>query len=139
MPAAAVDALISARLTSFLTDSPPPMVATLYPANTVASPVSTDDAFFVIQYPVVNGEKPSLERHYCEEGAARIVGNFRRRVETEDAYAVMDLVASLYRDRKFGSGLETFTPSGPIVNDTSDDANWFSLSVIAPYRYQFED
>jgi len=91
-----------------------------------------------VQYPVVNGVKPVIGRHYCEEGAARLVLNVRRSVDMEDALAMADGLASIFRDKKF-SGVQTFTPSGSIVNDTSNDGNWFSLSVIVPYRYQFDD
>lgn len=139
MPAAAVEALITARLESFLADSPPVLDATLVPANTVAAPTSMDEAFIVVQYPVVNGIKPVIDRTFFEEGAARIVINVRRSVEVEDALALSDTIASIFRERDLGSGLETFAPSSGIVNDASDDANWFSLSVIVPYRYQFND
>lgn len=139
MPAAVVDALVTARLRAFLDDTPPAFAISLLPPNMVASPSSADAAFIVIQYPVVNGSKPVLNRHFQEEGGIRIVVNVRREIELDQALALSDDIASLFRERDLGSGLRTFAPDTPIINDTSDDANWFSLAVIVPYRLQFDD
>ena len=139
MPAALVEALVTARLNAFLTDTPPVLQVSLLPPNMVASPAKDDEAFIVIQYPVVNGSKPVLDRHFFEEGGIRIVINVRRSIELEQGLALSDEIASLFRERDLGSGLETFAPDTPIINDTSDDANWFSLAVIVPYRFDFED
>ena len=133
MPAAAVEAAFQARLLEYTSDSPP-----VIPAIVSTQPNPAYDAFIVVQYPVVNVIKPVLERHYCEEGGARIVLNVRRSVDMEDALTMAGGIASIFRDYKFHD-IQTFTPSGPIVNDTSNDGNWFSLSVIVPYRYQFDD
>jgi hypothetical protein len=133
MPSAAVEAAFQARYYEFMLNDPP-----LVPAIVVGQPANSHDAFVILQYPVVNGVKPTLGRHYVEEGAARLVLNVRRISEMESVLALADTIASIYRDRKFYD-IETFTPSPPIVNDTSNDGNWFSLSVIIPYRYQFTD
>jgi hypothetical protein len=133
MPSATVEAAFQARLYEFTLGDPP-----VIPAITVGQPSNTDDAFIVIQYPVVNGSKPVLGRHYFEEGAARLVLNVRRSAEMETALGLADDIAGMFRDYKF-HGIETFTPSPPIINEVSNDGNWFSLSVIVPYRYQFYD
>jgi hypothetical protein len=133
MPAAAVDAAFQARYYEFTLNDPP-----IIPAIEVGQPHNTHDAFVILQYPVVNGIKPVLGRTYFEEGAARFVLNVRRTTEMYPALALADSIASIFRDRKFHD-IETFTPSPPIINDTSNDGNWFSLSVIVPYRYQFDD
>jgi hypothetical protein len=133
MPSAAVEAAFQSRLYEFTLGDPP-----VIPAIVSGQPSNADDAFIVIQYPVVNGVKPTIGRHYFEEGAARFVLNVRRTAEMDAALGIADEIASIFRDRKF-HGIETFTPSPPIVNDTSNDGNWFSLSVIVPFRYQFDD
>jgi hypothetical protein len=133
MPSAAVEFAFQARLFEATSGDPP-----VIPAIVSGQPPNGEDAFIIAQYPVVNGSKPVLGRHYFEEGAARLVLNVRRSLEMADALAMADDLASVFRDRKF-HGIESFTPSPPIVNDTSNDGNWFSLSVIVPYRYQFED
>jgi len=133
MPSAAVEFAFQARLYESTSGDPPAI-----PAIVSGQPDNGTDAFIVIQYPVVNGSKPVLGRHYFEEGAARLVLNVRRTLEMADALAMADDLASTFRDYKF-HGIESFTPSPPIINDTSNDGNWFSLSVIVPYRYQFYD
>ena len=137
MPAAVVEALVTARLNTYLAGSPA-LAVNLVPPNMVAPP-SVGNGFVVVQYPVVNGSKPVLERHYLEEGGILIVINLRRSIDIEQALELSDEIASLFRDRHLGSGLETFAPSTPSINDTSDDGNWFSLNVIVPYRYQFTE
>jgi hypothetical protein len=133
MPSAAVEAAFQARLLAYTSDSPP-----VIPAIVSTQPDPDHEAFLVVQYPVVNGVKPVISRHYCEEGAARLVLNVRRSQEMATALSWADALASIFRDKKFDD-VQTFTPSGPMVNDTSNDGNWFSLSVIVPYRYQFDD
>ncbi len=107
--------------------------------NGITEPPTSGASFLVIQYPVINSEKPGVGRRYFDEGAARFVLNVQRGVEWSDGAAWADELASLFRDKKLGFGIETFTPSEPIVNDTNDDGNYFSLSVIVPFRYQFND
>jgi hypothetical protein len=133
MPSAAVEFAFQARLYESTSGNPP-----VIPAIVSGQPDNSHTAFLVVQYPVVNGTKPVISRHYFEEGAARLVLNVRRSVEMADALGMADDLASIFRDRRF-HGIESFTPSPPIVNDTSNDGNWFSLSVIVPYRYQFDD
>ena len=133
MPSAAVEFAFQARLYEATSGDPP-----VIPAIVSGQPDNDTDAFVIIQYPVVNGSKPVLGRHYFEEGAARLVLNVRRTLEMADALSMADDMAGIFRDHKF-HGIETFTPSPPMVNDTSNDGNWFSLSVIIPYRYQFYD
>jgi hypothetical protein len=133
MPSAVVEAAFQARYYEHTLNDPP-----LFPAIVSSQPDNTLDAFVVLQYPVVNGVKPVISRHYFEEGAARFVVNVRRSVEMDTALDLADSVAAIFRDRRF-HGIETFTPDPPIINEVTNDGNWFSLSVIVPYRYQFDD
>jgi hypothetical protein len=133
MSSAAVEAAFQARYYEYTLNDPP-----IFPAIMSGQPDNTLSAFVILQYPVANGSKPVLSRHYFEEGAARFVLNVRRSVEMSTALGLADDLAAIFRDRKFHD-IETFTPSPPIVNDVTNDGNWFSLSVIVPYRYQFYD
>ena len=133
MSSAAVEAAFQARYYEHTLNDPP-----LYPAIISGQPDNTLNVFVILQYPVVNGSKPVLGRHYFEEGAARFVLNVRRSVEMDAALVLADDLAAIFRDRKFYD-IETFTPSPPIINDVTNDGNWISLSVIVPYRYQFYD
>lgn len=95
------------------------------------------NAFLVVQYPVVNAEKPVLGRRYFEEGAARLVLNVKRDIGIDQGLVWADTLAALFRTVKFG-GVETFAPSAPIIDDNLEDGNWLSFAVIVPYRYQFD-
>lgn len=134
MPAPAVDAAFKARIAANFTTIPTIGV------NNVTEPPSDGSSYVVIQYPVVNGNKPVLGRHFFEEGGARIVVVATKGPAEYDAQATwIPALASLFRDRDLGVGLETFTPDGPITNDANDDGAYVSFSLIVPYRYQFDD
>lgn len=132
MPAPAVDTAFKARIAANFTTIPTIGV------NGVVEPPSNGTSFVVLQYPVVNGEKPGIGRRFFEEGALRIVINAVRAVADTDGAAWAATLASLFRDRKLGSGLQTFTPNGPIINDAVDLGDFVELSVIVPYRYQYD-
>lgn len=132
MPAPAVDAAFKARIAANFTTIPTVGV-------TVSEPPSNGSSFIVLQYPVVNGEKPVLGRTFFEEGALRIVINVVRAYAETDGASWAATLASLFRDRNLGNGLETFTPNGPITNDAIDDGDFVELAVIVPYRYQYND
>lgn len=134
MPSAAVDTAFKARIAGNFTTIPTIGV------SGVTEPPPNGLSFVVLQYPVVNGVKPVLGRHFFEEGAVRIVVNATRGPAENDAQTTwIPALASLFRDRKLGGGIETFTPSGPILNNMNDDGNFVSYSLIVPYRYQFAD
>ena len=65
--------------------------------------------------------------------------NVERGFATTDGYQWAAELASLFRCKRLGGGLETFAPDGPIVNDAIDNGNYIELSVLVPYRYQFDD
>lgn len=129
MPSAAVEAAFQARLASSWTISPVLQQGDTEPADA--------NAFLVVQYPVVNSDKPVLGRRYFEEGAARLVLNVKREIGLAEGLGWADTLAALFRTVKF-SGVETFAPSAPIIDDDIDDGNWLELAVIVPYRYQFD-
>lgn len=135
MPSAAVESAIKARLTSDWT------LSAVIGLNGVTEPPDpqTADAFLVVQYPIVSAEKPVLSGRYFEEGAARLVLNVSSGLGLDVVLPWADTLAGLFRDYKSATvaGFETFAPSAPIINDANDDGNWFELSVIVPYRYQF--
>ena len=131
MPAAAVHAAFQARLVAQWDESD----AVIIEGNTVTVP--PDEPHVLIQYPVANGEKPSLGRRFFEEGAARIVLNIPVGTGLSAGLAMADTLAGIFREVRF-DGIQTFASSGPLVNDISDEGNWFELtcdrSVSIPVR-----
>lgn len=106
--------------------------------DTLADVSTMDDAFLVVQFPVVNGIKPVLGRRYFEEGTIRLVLNVRRGIGPEQGLDWSDNLRLMFRDVKFGGGLETFTPDGPPIDDNIEEGDWISYSIIVPYRYQYD-
>ncbi len=130
MPSAAVEAAFQAMLASNWSQSP-------VIADQATQPPQNANAFLVVQYPVVNSKKPALGGHYLEDGTARLVLNVKSGLQLSYGLGLADTLASLFRDAFF-SGVETFTPSSPIINSQNDNGSWFELAVIVPYRYQFD-
>lgn len=131
MPSAAVHAAFKSRLSNW-------HAGTLVDGQATTEPPVGVDAFLVLQYPVVTGSQPVLGKTFFEDGAARLVLNVKRDVGLEYGMGLADDLADLFRDAKF-SDVQVFTPSAPIIRDDIDDGNWIELSVIVPYRYQFND
>ncbi len=130
MPAKAVADAVEARLIANWT------ATVIVPYDTVGETPDVE-AFVVVQYPVVNGVQPVLGRTFFEEGALRIVLNVARGIGLQQGLAWCDTLKDIFRRVKF-SGVETFAPDGPIVDDNTDQGNWISYSVIVPYRYEFD-
>ena len=137
MPSAAVDTAVKTKLAASWTASP---VVGGYAANdlieTLSEPPENVEAFLVVQYPVVNGEKPVLRGKFFEEGAIRLVLNVKKDVGQSQGLVWSGTLAGLFREYQPGGGFETFVPSAPTVHDANDDGIWLSFSVIVPYRYQ---
>lgn len=110
--------------------------------NGETEPPSDGSPFLIIQFPVVENSRPMLTKRRFEEGAARIVYNAPSGSGVDDPLAKAETIADAFRgDRlKIGSSLnvEVFEPSSPIINDNNEEGNYFELSVIVPYRYQFD-
>jgi hypothetical protein len=130
MPSAAVHAAFNARLTANWTETP--IVDSVLPIEPPQVP-----AFLVLQYPVTNASKPVLQRTYWEEGAARLVLNVDVGAGLTYGLGLADQLATLFREVKF-DGVETFSTSPPILREPMDEGTWFELSVIVPYRFEFD-
>jgi len=137
MPSVAVDVAVKTRLAASWTASPVVggNTASDLPES-LSEPPHGIDAFLVVQYPVVNGNKPVLRGKYFEDGAIRFVLNVKKDVGQYQGLVWAGTLATLFRDYQPGGGFETFTPSAPNVRDANDDGMWLMFSVIVPYRYQ---
>lgn len=132
MPARAVFDAINAYLSASWSST------IVIPYDTLADPSAISTAFLVVQYPVVNGIKPTLGRRFFEEGGIRLVLNVRRGIGPEQGLDWSDELRMMFLDVKFGDGLETFTPDGPIIDDAIEEGDWISYSIVVPYRYQYD-
>jgi hypothetical protein len=130
MPAAFVESTFRAKLATDWTATP------VLKANG-DNETPDANAWLELQFPIGNGSQ-AFQRRYFEDGAARFVLNIKTGTELADGLALADELAALFRTQKLANGLETFAPSGPIVDNSNDNGNWFELSVIVPYRYQFD-
>lgn len=129
MPSREVADAVQNRLATYWT------ATTIVDYDTVAEPPDVN-AFLVHQYPVVNGTHPVLGRTFFEEGAIRLVLNVERGIGLVQGLTWCDSLKLLFRDVVF-DGVQTFTPSGPVIDDNTEEGNWISYSLIVPYRYEY--
>lgn len=121
------------------TGSPPSWNGiTVIGIDTIPEPPGNVDAFIVVQFPVSTADRPGLGRRYFEDGAARIVLNIKEGLGLAQGLEWADGLAALFRSDKIGDGIETFTPTSPIVDDSNENGNWYTFAIIVPYRYQFD-
>lgn len=129
MPAKAVADAVQARLVANWTNT------VIIDYDTTASPPDLD-AFLVTQFPVVNAEKPVLQRYFREVGGIRFVLNVRRGIGQSQGLAWADELATLFRDVKF-NGVQCWQPSSPIVDDNNEEGDWISYAIVVPYWFEF--
>lgn len=95
--------------------------------------------FGQVQYPVANAEQMDLAaRRYREEGAIRIIVNGQRGIGVQDALRLTDLLATMFRSKKF-DGVQTWSPSSPVIDDRNDEGNYFSVAFVVTYHFYFTD
>lgn len=134
MPLKRVADLFEQRLLSNWTACP------VIPYDTIAEPPPDVPAFLVQQYPVVQGVRPVLERHFEEVGVYRLVLNVRRGIGLAQGLIWTDQLHELFNSIRFveNAVLETLVPDGPIIDDNNEEGDWIVYSVIIPYRYQYK-
>jgi hypothetical protein len=93
----------------------------------------------VVQYLATGTERPTVsDRYYVEEGGIRFVLLMNR---SEDPALMMqwaDELADLFRDKSF-DGVRCRRPTSPFIDDSNDEGNFYSLSIVAPYEFHFRD
>jgi hypothetical protein len=126
----AVDAYLAANWTD----------TAIYVENETGDIPSDASAFIVVQYPVSNVDRVTVNQPlYREEGAFRIVINVQRGAGTDTIRQVGEDLATLFRDQDIGSGVRCFYPSEPFTDDQSDRGLYFSGSMIVPFERYFSD
>ncbi len=97
------------------------------------------ESFLVVQYPVANTIRPGVgSRYYVEEGGVRLV---LQMIRDEDPATMMqwaDELAGLFRDKTI-DGVRFRQPTTPFIDDSNDEGNFFTLSLVAPYEFHYRD
>ncbi len=95
-------------------------------------------AYLEVQYPYSETVQVTLGRVYRESGGVALFVNFERGGGAANAHILADQLATLFRDRRFG-GIQTFSPTSPVVDDRNEEGLYYSLSIAVPYEYVFRD
>lgn len=92
-----------------------------------------------LQYPVADTRRAAVnQRVYLEEGVIRFVLHMERGEGIARPLQWANQLAGLFRDRQF-DGVRTKVPASPFVDDTNDTGNYFVVSVVVPYTFEFRD
>lgn len=97
------------------------------------------ETFLAVQYPVANTSRLTIsDRYYQEEGAFRLVLSFRRDEDPATMLRWGDELTGLFRDQSFG-GVKCQVPTSPYIDDHNDNGNFYVLTVVVPYTFDFRD
>lgn len=132
MPAAAVQSAIAARLAGSWTTTP------IRDLNVMGEAPDDGSPFVEVQYPVANENQITVgspgANVFRESGAFRIILFVRRGVGVQEGLGWMDTLRALFRGQNF-SGVTTYAPSPPALDDRNDDGNYWILSTSVPYYF----
>lgn len=99
--------------------------------------LDSSSTFLAVQYPVANTARRSVgDRLYREEGAVRFVLQFTRDENRALMMQRADELADLFRDQTIGS-VRFLQPTSPFIDDNNDEGNFYSLSIVAPYTFDY--
>jgi hypothetical protein len=96
-------------------------------------------SFLVVQYPVANTDRPGVsDRYYVEEGGVRLVLQMTRDEQPATMMQWADELADLFRDKTI-DGVRFRQPTTPFIDDTNDEGNFYTLSIVCPYEHHYRD
>ena len=108
----------------------------LGPNDSADAPVD-GSPFLMVQYPVANTERWAVnQKFYREEGGIRLVLHMRRGSGTETMMTWIESLWLLFNDAEF-SGVESKTPSSPLITDDNEEGVYNRASIVVPYFYNF--
>lgn len=94
-------------------------------------------SFLSVQYPVANTTRIGVgERLYREEGGIRLVLQMNRGEDPARMMQWADQLADLFRDQTF-DGVRCLQPTSPFIDDSNDEGNFYSLSIVVPYTFEY--
>ncbi len=144
MPSKTVIDAVAARLGNPWTPpSNPPAGGNGIPVfnlNEQATPPADGSAFLDVQYPTASETHVGLagigNRTFRETGTIRFVLSIPRGQGVELGLDWVDQLRALFRAAQFG-GVTAHSPYPPFIDNSNDNGNYFVLSVVLPYHYDF--
>ena len=121
---------VKARLAAFFTRCPVRM------PNGDLTPPKDKSAYLLVQFPVANSERSTLQRTFTEEGGIRLVLHVPAGEGPDLAVLWCDELATLFRSQNF-AGVEALVPSSATFHDDNDAGAYARVSIVVPYRYRF--
>lgn len=104
--------------------------------NSTATPPSDGSPFLIYEFPVAREDQISLgapgARVFREEGAVRLVLLAPIGVGLDPYQGWMDALRASFRGVKF-SGVNTWAPGPPIINEESSRGSYFEISTAIPF------
>lgn len=95
-------------------------------------------AFVTIDFPVMNEGQISIGvpggNIFRVEGGFRVVIHWPRDQARSTAIGWVDQIQTLFRGRQF-SGITTYAPDGPILDDASDARGYIELVTVVPFVF----
>ena len=110
----------------------------VFGVNTKGEPPSDGAPFLMVQYPVVTDRRRMAVNApiYREDGGFRLVLNETRGIGLHQGMERSKKLDDLFRDQKF-AGVTCQVPSSPLIDDDNEDGNYFQLSMVVPYTFNF--
>lgn len=106
------------------------------PPNSDPTPPKDKSAFLLVQFPVANTERTTLQRTFAEEGGIRLMLHVPAGDGPGLAAQWCDELADLFRSQNF-AGVEALVPSSATFHDDNDAGAYARVSIVVPYRYRF--
>jgi len=132
MASQAVVAAVNTRLEAAWTTLP------VIGPNLQGEPPADGSAFLTVQYPVASEQQKSIgapaANVWREEGAIRFVLAIERGQGVDQGLQWADALRALFRGKQF-SGVTTYAPSPPVIDDSNDDGLYWKLTFVVSYYF----
>jgi hypothetical protein len=129
----AVEARLGATWTSLDGTSVP-----VFGINTNGQTPIDGSPFIEVQYPVANENQITIgapgANIFRESGGIRFVLNIRRGLGVAQGMGWADELRALFRGKKFG-GVKTWGVSSPVLDNSNDAGNYWTLAFVALYYF----
>lgn len=112
--------------------------ATAYYGINVKGETPADGAAFLTsQYPLANAEQISVgspgNQLFREEGGIRFVLSIPRGTGVSSWMGQLEALLANFRAKTF-SGVRTFAPTSPVLDDSNDQGSYWRLTAVVPYH-----